>query len=82
MSSNDPLLDLLKALSSADQEKEGAFRVRTWKMVIEEIVKFRDQLQETDNKVRETPSAEEIREAVKSDIQRNLATEDEGKVLF
>ena len=82
MAEIDPLHQLLEALTNAPQDKEGAFRVRTWKMVIERLVALENAVTETTNIVKEAPSAEEIRAAVERDIQSNLADEDEGKVLF
>ena len=73
---------LLKALSAADQNLEGAFRVRTWKMVIQEIIKLRDTLKETGDIIKNTPSVEEIKQTVENNIQKNLANEDESKVIF
>lgn len=82
MSKQDPLFQLLEALTSAPQDKEGAFRVRTWKMVIERLVNIEKALTETTNIVKEKPSTQEINDVVENKLKTNLSSEDENKILF
>ena len=76
---------LLEALTNAPQDKEGAFRVCTWKMVIEELVNIKRRLEGATGTIEnlDVPTVEEITQAVKADIEKdNLSKEDAGSILF
>ena len=76
---------LLKALKAAPQDKEGAFRVRTWAMVVEELVFIKSRLEGATGVLEniKMPTVEEITQAVKQDIEKdNLSKEDAGPILF
>ena len=76
---------LLEALTKAPQDKEGAFRVCTWRMVIEELVNIKRRLEGATGQIEDlkVPSMEEITQAVKEDIEKdNLSEKDAGAILF
>ena len=73
---------LLKALESAPQDKEGAFRVSTWKMVIEEIVQLKKSVGDVTQIASNRPSVDDIKEAIAKDIKEDLSTADADKFLF
>ena len=76
---------LLDALTKAPQDKEGAVRVCTWKMVIEELVNIKRRLEGAEGSLQNVsiPSVEEISQAVKQDIEKdNLSQKDAGPILF
>ena len=64
---------LAAALAAAPQDKEGAFRVRTWKIVIDELVNIKSRLEGTAGKIDNlsVPTVEEITQAVKQDIEKD-----------
>ena len=73
---------LLAALTKAPQDREGGFRVATWKMVIEEILAIKAQVSDTSEAVKNTPSVEQITQTIKQNIQDTINTEDAGTILF
>lgn len=87
----DDIDGLVEALKNAPQDKEGAFRVATWRMVLEEMQTIKQQLTNTAVVVSETktamentetPSVEQIKEQVKAELQNDLAGEDPDVILF
>lgn len=82
----DDLESLIEALKKAPQDKEGAFRVATWLMVVQKIKELADQLGETNNALNETknqtPSVDEIKKQIKEDIQKDMSSEDADVILF
>jgi len=80
---------LYQALLKAPQDKEGAFRVSTWKMVIEEMVRIKKQLDQTHNLAEEAhlvaadkPSAQQIKEEIEKDLSEKMNAEDADTILF
>jgi hypothetical protein len=77
---------LLKALQSAPQDKQGAFKVSTWRMVIEELVAIKT----TINSVAHQTEALAINQSAVQDSQKELEktisdkinTEDVNTILF
>lgn len=89
MAAPKTIQELVDALKSAPQEKEGAFRIATWRMVLEEVLKLQTSINALQSslgnvsaKVNETASktvdAETIKKAVKDDISKA----DAQKILF
>lgn len=82
----DDIEGLIEALKKAPQDKEGAFRVATWLMVLQKIKELSDQLGETNNVINETksqtPSVDELKQQIKEDIQRDMSSEDADVILF
>lgn len=77
--------ELLEALKSAPQDKEGAFRISTWRMVLQTLVDMATEIQDINSQVgivtkatQSAPSAETIKRA----IQDDLGKADANKVLF
>ena len=79
--------ELIKALAAAPQNKEGAFRVSTWLMVLKEIEKISQQIgtasetiESNKNKIENTenPTLTEITAKIKED----LANQDATKIIF
>lgn len=81
--------ELLDALKSAPQDKEGAFRVATWRMVLQEFANMQTKLLElekasglVEKKIvsisASTPDVESIVSKIKDDITKA----DSSKVLF
>ena len=63
---------LVDALEKAPQDKEGAFRVATWLMVLKEIQRISNQVGQTAEVInnQETPTVEEIKQQVKEENTR------------
>jgi hypothetical protein len=81
--------ELLKALQSAPQEKEGAFRIGTWKMVLEafsemrsDIARLEEALSIVEKDVEEAVSSSPDTDAIKKAIKDDLSQADANKVLF
>ena len=83
------ITELIKALQNAPQEKEGAFRVSTWRMVLEAFEEMRFTIQKLEEKSglverkivgisASAPDAESIAKAIKADLSKA----DASKVLF
>lgn len=81
--------ELVAALRSAPQDKEGAFRVATWKMVLESFLDMKEEISVLNQKlgiVEQTaksaaesqPNTEAIKKAIKDDISKA----DAQKILF
>lgn len=82
---------LVEALRKAPQDKEGAFRVATWLMVLEEIQRISNKIGEAANAIAETkdkvdnqksPTLEEIKAQVKQELQSDLNDQDADTILF
>lgn len=82
---------LIDALEKAPQDKEGAFRVATWLMVLKEIQSLKLHVEktqivvsETKNKIdnQNTPTLDEIKSQVKAELQSDLASKDADVILF
>jgi len=85
----DDIEGLLEALAAAPQDKEGAFRVSTWKMVIAELVAMKEAIGETaqvaasaEAAAKERPSIDEIKEAVAGDLKQEIDASDAETILF
>lgn len=88
----DDINGLVAALENAPQDKEGAFRVATWLMVLKEMQRIAIQLGETEtvtntikeavDNTNESPTVEEITQRVKEELQTDLASEDPDVILF
>lgn len=83
------ITELVKALQNAPQEKEGAFRIATWRMVLEAFSEMQNDINTLNQKlgiveqtaksaVNNTPDAEAIKQAIRDDINKA----DVNKVLF
>jgi hypothetical protein len=59
--------DLLSAITNAPKDKEVAFRVETWIMILSEIQSLKDQLES--NKVSKDTLKEQITQEIKTDIK-------------
>jgi light-regulated signal transduction histidine kinase (bacteriophytochrome) len=82
---------LVEALRKAPQDKEGAFRVATWLMVLEELQKLSEQIGNTAEMAtltkaqieqQHTPTVEDIKNQVKQELQSDLADQDADVILF
>jgi hypothetical protein len=87
----DDINGLVEALENAPQDKEGAFRVATWLMVLKEIQRISEQLgrtEEVTNTIRttveqtETPTVEDIAKKVREELQTDLSKQDAEVILF
>jgi len=89
MKSPESIEALLKALNSAPQDKEGSFRISTWKMVLEEFYKMKEELnfikkslgtmEKTTKEIASNQiNTEEIKKSIKDDISKT----DAAKILF
>jgi hypothetical protein len=83
------IIELVNALKSAPQDKEGAFRVATWRMVLETIQNMQEEINTLNKRlgiVEQTaqaaaeskPNTEAIKQAIKDDISKA----DAQKILF
>ena len=75
----DNIEGLLEALKAAPQDKEGAFRVSTWKMVIEEIVRLKKSVGDVTQIATNRPSVDDIKKAIEKDIKEDLSSADADK---
>lgn len=89
MAAPKTIQELVTALQSAPQDKEGAFRVATWKMVLESFANMQNRLNALESSLgvvqktaesaaAKTFDAEAIKKAVKDDITKA----DANKILF
>jgi len=85
----DDLEGLLKALAKAPQDKQGAFRVATWRMVIEEVLKIKEQVGNTavvaaraESAANTLPDINKIRQDIESSLQEKISAEDADTILF
>lgn len=87
----DDINSLVEALKQAPQDKEGAFRVSTWLMVLEKMQELSEQIgntavlaEETKNQIenKTTPTVEEIKNQVKQELQSDIASQDVDTILF
>jgi hypothetical protein len=94
----DDINGLVAALENAPQDKEGAFRVATWLMVLKEMQRIAIQLGETERvtstikdavESAETPTVQQITETVNAEIQKakeqlqsDLTDQDPDVILF
>ena len=87
----DDIDGLVEALKKAPQEKEGAFRVATWLMVLEKMQEIVRQVGHAETLAAETkstiensstPTVEEIKAAVKAEIQSDMNDADADVILF
>lgn len=80
--------ELVMALQSAPQEKEGAFRIATWNMVLSSFLEMQEKITELEaalgivekkaDATAKTPDIATITKAVKDDLSKA----DANKVLF
>lgn len=89
MAAPKTIQDLINALQSAPQDKEGAFRVATWRMVLEAFQVMQDDLQLLNNKLgiidqKATRASETVpdTEAIKRAIKDDISKADAQKILF
>lgn len=75
---------LVEALEKAPQDKEGAFRVSTWLMVLKAFQSLKEQIESNKNQLDSTkiPSVEEISSEVQKNLETNLANKDADIILF
>ena len=75
---------LVEALQKAPPDKEGAFRVATWLMVLEEIQTLSNQIGRTVEVInnQDTPTVKQIADQVKEDLRSDLADQDADVILF
>jgi hypothetical protein len=84
--------ELFEKLKKAPQDKEGAFKISTWVLIVNEIIKIKVALQEFESiknhvgeinrNIKNIPNVDEIAKEVKSSLQIDLLKEDPKKVLF
>jgi hypothetical protein len=81
--------ELLNALQSSPQDKEGAFRIATWRMVLESFTTMQEEINSLKQKLgvvektaqeasEKQPNTEAIKKAIKDDISKV----DAQKILF
>ena len=77
---------LLTALKKADQSKQGAFRVSTWCMVIQELINLKASIGEVgqvaEQAVSQKPNLEKLREELEQNMDNRLSEDDASTVLF
>lgn len=80
---------LLAALAKAPQDKQGAFRVATWRMVIQEIINIQEQLslaakrEVVDEAIEETKKKlEETRQQLEANLNEKMSADDADTILF
>lgn len=83
------IAELTQALQSAPQEKEGAFRVATWRMVLDAFVDMQKEIQTLKQKlgfVEQTATTAASKtvdvEALKKVVKDDLSKADINKILF
>lgn len=85
MAAPTSVTELLIALKAAPQDKEGAFRVGTWKMVLQAISDMQNDIADLESKLgivsKATVTAPDAA-AIKKSIQDDLSKADSNKVLF
>ena len=87
----DDLNGLVEALAKAPQDKEGAFRVSTWLMVLKKIQALQEAIGNTAEviaknedlrKKTSSPSLQDITNQVKKELESDLANQDATKIIF
>jgi hypothetical protein len=87
----DDIHGLVEALKAAPQDKEGAFRVATWLMVLEQMQALMEQVGHAESLAAETkstienqttPTVEEIKAQVKAELQSDMNDADADVILF
>lgn len=71
---------LLEALSKAPQDKQGAFTIATWKMIIAEIIKIRNKLDEAEKTIQKKPNINI--DSLKKDLQKKFEPDESDIILF
>lgn len=82
----DDVEGLLEALKKAPQNKQGAFRVATWCMVIQELIHLKKSIGETADVAQQAvdgkPDFAALREEIKNDLNQKLSEDDAETILF
>jgi len=87
----DDLNGLVEALAKAPQDKEGAFRVSTWLMVLKKIQALQEAIGNTAEviaknedlrKKTSSPSLQDITNQVKKELESDLAKSNATKIIF
>jgi hypothetical protein len=83
------IAELVAALKSAPQDKEGAFRISTWRMVLEEFATMSERIQLMESglgvvqKTAESAASKSVDiEGLKKAVKDDLSKADAGKILF
>jgi len=89
MKAPNTIEELLKALKSAPQDKEGSFRISTWKMVLEEFFNMKEELDSikkslgsVEKTTKEIASNQINTEEIKKSIKDDISKTDADKLLF
>jgi len=80
---------LLNALAKAPQDKQGAFRVATWRMVIQELVNLQKAIGETAEvaasaqlAAKDKPDLEALKAEIAKDMDSKMSEDDASVILF
>ena len=80
---------LLDALAKAPQDKQGAFRVSTWRMVIEELISLKNQIGETavvaanaEQVAKQKPDIDALKQEIQKDLNDRISADDADTILF
>ncbi len=76
--------ELIESLSETHPDKECAFRVSTWLMILKEIQKILDESQEIKEEIQIDLQKNEVQlaEVLERTKQTNLSTQDADTILF